>query len=89
MPTYDYRCDKCGNIFELFQSITSEPHATCPKCKGEAKRMISAGAGIIFKGSGFYATDYKKRDRKEKDEKPDTSSCPMSKECKKCRDSKN
>ena len=67
MPTYEYTCAKCGHVFELFQPI-SEPHLTvCPKesCpkkkwgKGKVTRNIGAGAGIIFKGSGFYATDYR------------------------------
>ena len=60
MPTYDYECRKCGHRFEQFQSITAAPLKTCPKCKGRLARLLSGGAGIIFKGSGFYHTDYKK-----------------------------
>lgn len=60
MPTYEYQCRKCGHQFEKFQSITAEPLKTCPKCKGKVARLVSGGAGIIFKGSGFYQTDYKK-----------------------------
>ena len=60
MPTYEYECRKCGHTFEKFQSITAAPVKTCPKCKGKVARLLSAGAGIIFKGSGFYQTDYKK-----------------------------
>lgn len=60
MPTYDYECRKCGHRFERFQSITAAPVKTCPKCKGRVARLLSGGAGIIFKGSGFYQTDYKK-----------------------------
>ena len=60
MPTYVYECRKCGHQFEKFQSITAEPAKTCPKCKGKVARMLTTGAGIIFKGSGFYQTDYKK-----------------------------
>ena len=60
MPTYEYECRKCGHIFEKFQSITAAPVKTCPKCKGRVARLVSGGAGIIFKGSGFYQTDYKK-----------------------------
>jgi len=60
MPTYDYRCEKCGHQFEELQSITAEPLKECPKCKGTVKRLIGGGIGMIFKGSGFYATDYKK-----------------------------
>ena len=60
MPTYDYICDGCGCEFERFQSITSNPLRTCPKCKKrKLKRLIGAGAGVIFKGSGFYQTDYR------------------------------
>ena len=60
MPTYEYKCTACGHTFEKFQSITSEPIKRCPACgKAKAKRLISAGAGLIFKGSGFYITDYR------------------------------
>ena len=58
MPTYEYRCKKCGYEFEKFQQITAEPLKKCPKCGGHVERLISGGAGIIFKGSGFYETDY-------------------------------
>ena len=60
MPTYDYECGSCGHKYELFQSITARPHKQCPSCgRSTAKRLIGTGAGIIFKGSGFYATDYR------------------------------
>ena len=59
MPTYEYKCDKCGHKFEAFQSIMDEALKDCPECKGRVKRLISTGAGIIFKGNGFYQTDYK------------------------------
>lgn len=59
MPTYDYVCSKCGHQFELFQSIKEEPKRACPKCKGRVKRLIGSGAGLLFKGSGFYLTDYR------------------------------
>lgn len=65
MPTYEYICTKCGHEFEAFQSITEEPVKTCPKCKGKVERKISGGAGLIFKGSGFYITDYKKSPEKK------------------------
>ena len=69
MPTYEYKCDVCGNTFDLFQSIKAEPIKKCPKCGGHVKRLIGAGAGVIFKGSGFYSTDYRsenyKRDAKK------------------------
>ncbi|RMD91079.1 MAG: zinc ribbon domain-containing protein [Calditrichaeota bacterium] len=60
MPTYEYLCDDCGYKFEEFQSITAEPLETCPKCHGHVQRLIGGGNGLIFKGSGFYITDYKK-----------------------------
>lgn len=59
MPTYDYKCLDCGHTFEEFQRITAEPLTTCPKCKGHVKKLIGAGGVPIFKGSGFYQTDYK------------------------------
>jgi putative FmdB family regulatory protein len=60
MPTYEYECTECNIRFEKFQSIKDDPLTECPECKGRVKRLISAGVGIIFKGSGFYTTDYKK-----------------------------
>jgi len=60
MPTYDYQCEKCGT-FEFFQRIKEEPLKKCPKCHGKVKRLISPGVGLIFKGSGFYITDYKRK----------------------------
>ena len=60
MPTYDYQCDACGHQFEEFQSITANPLKKCPKCgKLKLKRLFGTGAGLIFKGSGFYQTDYR------------------------------
>ncbi len=59
MPTYEYECQRCGYRFEVFQSISSAPRKRCPKCGGKLKRVIGVGAGVIFKGSGFYATDYR------------------------------
>ena len=59
MPTYDYKCLSCGHHFEVFQSMTAELVSNCPKCNGKVKRLIGTGAGPIFKGSGFYQTDYK------------------------------
>ena len=59
MPTYEYKCLDCGYLFEEFQRITEEPLKVCPQCKGNLKRLIGAGSGPIFKGSGFYHTDYK------------------------------
>ena len=60
MPTYDYVCDGCGHAFELFQSMTDPVKKTCPKCgKKKLRRLIGAGGAIVFKGSGFYKTDYR------------------------------
>jgi putative FmdB family regulatory protein len=61
MPTYEYKCLSCNNIFEMFQTMTAEPVKTCPNCGGLVKRLIGTGAGPIFKGSGFYQTDYKNK----------------------------
>jgi len=57
MPTYEYECKKCGYNFEVFQSMSDEPLKTCVKCGSEVRRLIFGGAGVIFKGSGFYVTD--------------------------------
>ena len=60
MPTYEYKCDACGHAFEQFQQITAAPVKKCPSCgKSKVRRLISAGGGMIFKGSGFYITDYR------------------------------
>jgi len=60
MPTYDYQCDACGHRFEQFQSIIANPLRRCPRCgKLKLKRLLSTGVGVIFKGSGFYETDYR------------------------------
>jgi putative FmdB family regulatory protein len=77
MPTYDYECQACGHEFEKFQSITASAVRKCPECgKLKVRRLIGTGAGVIFKGSGFYETDYRSdsyRKSAEKD-KPSTSS---------------
>jgi len=82
MPTYVYVCEKCGHQFDKFQSISAKPLSTCPKdlCpekrwgKGKVKRAITGGAGLIFKGSGFYITDYRSEKYKEAAKKDSTSS---------------
>jgi len=61
VPTYDYQCDTCGDRFEQFQKMTDEVLKACPKCGGTVHRLIGSGGGVIFKGSGFYETDYKKK----------------------------
>lgn len=77
MPLYDYKCKKCGHIFEVQQSMKDEPLKKCPKCAGEIHRLISA-AGIVFKGSGFHVTDYGRpktsgQKPQTKDNRPKTS----------------
>jgi putative FmdB family regulatory protein len=84
MPTYEYSCHKCGHTFEAFQSMRDEPFRECPKglCRlpkwghGKVKRLVGTGAGLIFKGSGFYTTDYRSDSYKEaaKKESPSTAS---------------
>lgn len=78
MPTYEYKCSECEEVFEFFQRMTDEPMKTCPVCAGKLNRLISGGMGVIFKGSGFYTTDsrdssHKKFDAKSKKEEADTS----------------
>jgi putative FmdB family regulatory protein len=66
MPTYDYRCDACENEFEVFEPMSAEPQKKCPKCKkNKLRRLFGAGAGLIFKGSGFYQTDYRSESYKK------------------------
>jgi len=66
MPTYDYKCESCDNTFEYFQNMSDKPLDKCPDCNGKVRRLVSGGSGLIFKGSGFYLTDYAKNDSKEK-----------------------
>lgn len=70
MPTYEYTCSKCGR-FEFFQKMSDEPLQACPTCGGSVRRLISASAGILFKGSGFHTTDYRSSDyeKRAKEEK--------------------
>lgn len=74
MPTYDYRCEACGHTLEIFQKITASPKKKCPACdKSKLKRLIGGGAGFLFKGSGFYLTDYRS-DSYKADAKSDSAS---------------
>ena len=66
MPTYDYKCSNCNHTFEYFQPMSSVPLTECPECKGKLKRIIGTGSGPIFKGSGFYQTDYKGKSQNSK-----------------------
>lgn len=72
MPTYEYKCLDCGRRFEVFQSMTDEPLTECESCNGRVKRLIGAGAGLIFKGSGFYSTDYRSKSYSEQAKKEKT-----------------
>ncbi|MBN1893000.1 zinc ribbon domain-containing protein [bacterium] len=69
MPTYEYECKSCGHQFERFQKITAKPVRKCPKCGRPVRKLISTGGGLIFKGSGFYITDYARKGRKSEGEK--------------------
>ena len=76
MPTYEYECTKCGISCELEQKMTDKPRERCPECRGKVIRIISGGGGIILKGNGFYATDYRSDAYKKaaRDDKPKTES---------------
>jgi len=76
VPHYDYECTHCGNKFEASQKMTDKPLEKCPKCGKKVKRLISGGSGLIFKGSGFYATDYKKKGKGA----PAAPVCPKAKQ---------
>jgi len=76
MPTYDYECDACGHRFELYQSISADPERKCPECKKlKLRRLIGTGAAVVFKGSGFYQTDYRS-DSYKKSAAADSGSSP-------------
>ena len=79
MPNYDYKCQKCRRVTEVFQSITAKPLTKCPrpKCGGKVTRLMGAGGGFLFKGGGFYITDYRSKkyqDAKKRDEQAKNSS---------------
>jgi putative FmdB family regulatory protein len=79
MPTYEYECQKCGHRFDVFQSMSDDRLSKCPveKCSGKLRRLIGAGAGLIFKGQGFYQTDYRSESYKKGAEK-DVAPAPTS-----------
>jgi putative FmdB family regulatory protein len=79
MPTYEYRCPECGTAFERFQKMSDEPGAECPSCGAKAERQISGGAGLLFKGSGFYITDYARGDSYKKAAESDKGGSPSTK----------
>jgi putative FmdB family regulatory protein len=74
MPTYEYKCLKCGKLFDALQKMSDKPLTQCIHCKGKVERQISAGSGLIFKGSGFYITDYKNKKSKSSDTSADKAS---------------
>ncbi len=76
MPTYEYECTKCGISFELEQRMSDKPRERCPECRGKVIRIISGGGGIILKGNGFYATDYRSDayQKAARDDQPKTES---------------
>ena len=83
MPTYEYVCSKCKHKFELFQSMQDKLIKKCPKCNGKVERLLGSGSGIIFKGSGFYETDYKRKSKGaaspcDKPKSDGCKSCPLS-----------
>ena len=79
MPTYDYECDACQHTWELFQKITEDPVKSCPACKKrKARRLFGTGAAIMFKGSGFYETDYRSESYKKGADKDKKSSSESS-----------
>ncbi len=66
MPLYEYECQKCGHTFEERRSITAEPRKRCPKCRGKVQRLISSNIQVLFKGNGFYCTDYRSEEYKRR-----------------------
>ncbi len=76
MPTYDYECTRCGHTFEKYQKMSAPPLKRCPVCRCKVRRLIGTGAGLLFKGSGFYTTDYRSegyQQAKKKEESPPAS----------------
>ncbi|MDR2803295.1 MAG: hypothetical protein LBB22_03275 [Treponema sp.] len=80
MPTYEYECKKCNHVFERFQSMNDEPVKVCPECGGAVRRLINGGAGVIYKGGGFYSTDK----REVKHEKKNTETAKPAAPCSSC-----
>jgi len=83
MPTYDYKCSECNHVFEYFQPMSANPLTECPECGGNLKRIIGTGAGPIFKGSGFYHTDYKNNSTNKVSTKSDATPVGPDKKTKK------
>ena len=87
MPTYQYECKKCGHGFERFQKMTDDPVSKCPECKATVSRIIGLGGGVIFKGPGFYTTEYRSEEykkREREDKQPVSSGSSSSSSCSSC-----
>ena len=80
MPTYEYECRECSNQFEVFQRMTEEHLKTCPKCKGKVRRLVGTGAGVIYKGAGFYTTEYRSESYKKREKEDKVTTTPASTE---------
>jgi putative FmdB family regulatory protein len=85
MPTYEYECNDCGHCFEAFQNMKDEPLKKCTECEGEVYRKISSNAGLIFKGNGFYLTDYGKGDKGKSSKKETMPPCGNKDACSSCK----
>lgn len=85
MPTYEYECCDCPNRFEVFQKMTEEHLKHCPKCKGKVRRLVGTGSGVIYKGAGFYTTEYRSesyKKREKEDKTPSaTTAAPAKEKC--------
>lgn len=80
MPNYSYKCKDCGNVFDVSHGMNEKPDLTCGECEGSAvSKLISGGTGFILKGSGFYTTDYKRKEEKKKEQAP--PACSAAKTC--------
>ncbi len=89
MPTYDYQCQACDHVFEKFHGMTEKPRVKCPLCGGKSKKLIGTGAGIIFKGKGFYATDYRSPEYKKELKKESSGESEKKSDGGKTKDSKD
>ena len=90
MPTYDYECDSCGHAFELFQQISESPKRKCPECgRRKLRRLFGTGAAVVFKGSGFYQTDYRSESYKKAADAEKKASSESSSDSKKASDDKS
>ena len=88
MPNYDYKCEKCDHLFEVFQSMSAEKLTDCPQknCPGKVKRLLGTGGAVIFKGSGFYQTDYRSDSYKAGEKKANEASAPKKESKKESKD---